>query len=452
MPPVVAAAAIGAVATAGTAVYGASQQKKATNKALDAQNQAAERQLAAQQQVRDQALSLNQPRIDGGNAAYSALLARYGLKPSATQTAQTTTPTAAPAINYGAADGGAASVPTAANTNAGGSPDWSAYGAANPDVAAEGQRVVASGQFPDLNSYYQYHYQTYGQNEGRQLPTASTTAAPVTYDAPTGPQTPTDLMTATRPDAQPLQTFTRPSSATAPDLASYLGDFKADPGYQFRLSEGLNGVNAASAARGKLRSGDAAMALQAHADGLASQEYNNFFNRGLAQYTAARAAYDANTNRADQNFNNDRAYDTSVWNYNTNRADQNFNTDRQYQTGVYNQDTQNLFNLSNAGQNAINSTVNAGSAYANNASNIYQNQANAAGDAAYANGQANAGLFGGVAGAASNLFANWGGSNNPGVSTTAATAYTPQTSYAGVTPATLYNPTNLSTINTGRIF
>jgi len=57
--------------------------------------------------------------------------------------------------------------------------------------------------------------------------------------------------------------------------------FKAgvDPGYAFRLSESLKGIDRQAAARGGLISGNALKAASGFAGDQASQEYNNAFNR-----------------------------------------------------------------------------------------------------------------------------------------------------------------------------
>lgn len=52
-----------------------------------------------------------------------------------------------------------------------------------------------------------------------------------------------------------------------------------DPGYAFRLSEGLKGIDRQAAARGGLISGNALKAASGYAGDQASQEYNNAFNR-----------------------------------------------------------------------------------------------------------------------------------------------------------------------------
>jgi len=56
-------------------------------------------------------------------------------------------------------------------------------------------------------------------------------------------------------------------------------DFQQDPGYQFRLTEGLKAMDRTAAARGGLMSGSALKAGQRYGQDAASQEYQNAFNR-----------------------------------------------------------------------------------------------------------------------------------------------------------------------------
>jgi hypothetical protein len=62
------------------------------------------------------------------------------------------------------------------------------------------------------------------------------------------------------------------------------GNFQADPGYQFRLNQGLSGINSSLAARGMANSGAALKALNQYNQNYASNEYGNWWNRqsGLA--------------------------------------------------------------------------------------------------------------------------------------------------------------------------
>jgi hypothetical protein len=75
------------------------------------------------------------------------------------------------------------------------------------------------------------------------------------------------------------------------------GDFQADPGYAFRLSEGLKGMNATAAARGGLLSGNALRAGQEYGQQMGSQEYQNAFNRYQANRAAQEQAYGNAFNR-----------------------------------------------------------------------------------------------------------------------------------------------------------
>jgi hypothetical protein len=58
-----------------------------------------------------------------------------------------------------------------------------------------------------------------------------------------------------------------------------MDQFKQDPGYAFRLSEGMKGLERTAAARGGLLSGSTLKAAQRFGQDLASQEYQNAFNR-----------------------------------------------------------------------------------------------------------------------------------------------------------------------------
>ena len=62
-------------------------------------------------------------------------------------------------------------------------------------------------------------------------------------------------------------------------------DFQADPGYAFRLSEGMKALDRTAASRGGLLSGATLKGAQRYGSDLASQEYQNAFNR----YQANRA-------------------------------------------------------------------------------------------------------------------------------------------------------------------
>lgn len=58
-----------------------------------------------------------------------------------------------------------------------------------------------------------------------------------------------------------------------------MSQFQADPGYSFRMSEGMKGLERSAAARGGLLSGGTLKGIQRYGQDMASQEYNNAFNR-----------------------------------------------------------------------------------------------------------------------------------------------------------------------------
>jgi hypothetical protein len=80
--------------------------------------------------------------------------------------------------------------------------------------------------------------------------------------------------------------------ASSPDFGKYgkafsETNFTTDPGYAFRLSEGMKALERSAAARGGLLSGATMKGLQRYGQDLASQEYQNAFNRYYAERNAA---------------------------------------------------------------------------------------------------------------------------------------------------------------------
>ena len=125
-------------------------------------------------------------------------------------------------------------------------------------------------------------------------------------------------------------------------------DFQADPGYAFRMSEGLKALDRTAAARGGLLSGGALKGAERYGQDLGSQEYQNAFNR-----------------------------------YQTNRS--------------------NLLNplqsLAGQGQTTANTLGTAGQNYATNAGNAYMNAGNAAASGYIGSANAWNNALGGVASA-----------------------------------------------------
>lgn len=109
-----------------------------------------------------------------------------------------------------------------------------------------------------------------------------------------------------RQDAQPwVQAGTSAlSQLQDPNLGS---DFQTDPGYQFRLNQGVNQINSSAAARGLGNSGATLKALDRYNQDYASNEYNNVYNRTygrLSQLAGYGQAASAGQASAAQNYGN----------------------------------------------------------------------------------------------------------------------------------------------------
>lgn len=87
------------------------------------------------------------------------------------------------------------------------------------------------------------------------------------------------------------------SGAYTPGDFNFKFDAASDTGYNFRMSEGINALDRSAASRGRLRSGAQDKAVTRFAQGTASQEYGNAFNRYLTQYNA-------DNNKKKTQFNN----------------------------------------------------------------------------------------------------------------------------------------------------
>jgi len=75
------------------------------------------------------------------------------------------------------------------------------------------------------------------------------------------------------------------------------GDYQADPGYAFRLSEGQKALDRSAAARGGLISGGALKAATRYGQDMGSQEYQNAYNRALTGYNTGVASENQLYNR-----------------------------------------------------------------------------------------------------------------------------------------------------------
>jgi len=93
-----------------------------------------------------------------------------------------------------------------------------------------------------------------------------------------------------------LSALTQPGGEATKNFSYDPFNYQADPGYAFRLKEGMNAMNATAAARGGLISGNALKAGQQYGQEMGSQEYSNAFNRYLQNYSNAQNTFQMNRN------------------------------------------------------------------------------------------------------------------------------------------------------------
>lgn len=201
MPAAVIGGAIAGVGSVASAAIGSSAASKAAQASENAANQSA----AVQRDIYSQNKNALNPYVQAGIPATNQINALLGL-------------------------GG----------TAGGGSDWNAYLQSNPDVA-QAWNGVDHTQFATPQDYAQWHYQHYGQNEGRALPTVAGT------------------------------------DGTAAANAAF-DQYRNSTGYDFRVNQGLNAVNSGYAGRGAIKSGAAMKAINDYGQGMASQEFGNYLN------------------------------------------------------------------------------------------------------------------------------------------------------------------------------
>jgi hypothetical protein len=118
------------------------------------------------------------------------------------------------------------------------------------------------------------------------------------------------------PGYDPASTMRNFSGVAGYDPASAMknfsaADFQTDPGYAFRLSEGMKALDRTAASRGGLLSGSTLKGAQRFGSDLASQEYGNAYNRFQAnratqsqEYQNAFNRYQAERAAQEQNYGN----------------------------------------------------------------------------------------------------------------------------------------------------
>lgn len=289
-----------AILGAGASAMGASKQSKAAKQAAAAQQQSAQQAQALQKEIYYDQRGLQQPYYQAGlqglygPTGVMALLgnntgpAQMGGAPQAQNALAVGGQPNYASGNYGVAQIGA---PTPQS-----GPNWSAYLQANPDVASyfQGNPSALSKFGGDINKAAEYHYNTFGKNEGRQLPQYQQQAQPT--NALAG-QTTGQVGT-----AQPANVNGTPTPSGQGAMTDTL---RQTPGYQFLQDESKRQIENSFASRGKLLSGGAMNALNDRTLGIADQTYqqavNNQFqvaNLGMGAAAQTQAAGNSYANGA----------------------------------------------------------------------------------------------------------------------------------------------------------
>jgi hypothetical protein len=158
-------------------------------------------------------------------------------------------------------------------------------------------------------------------------------------------------------------------------------DFQADPGYAFRLSEGMKALDRTAAARGGLLSGSTLKGAQRYGSDLASQEYQNAFNRYQANRSAQEQAYGNAFNRFQTERTNTLAPLQSLAGVGQSAAQQAQQASQNYAAGTTaslgnygNAAASNMIGAGNARASGYVGGANALSSGAGQALNFYQNQ------------------------------------------------------------------------------
>jgi hypothetical protein len=226
MPPAIIGGAIAAGGAVAASKISSNGAKSAADASTAASNQAAQLQS---QQYQQNAATLA-PYVGTGNAAMGQINALLGL-------------------------GG-----TAGTAGTPGQADYAGYVNANPDLLTDWQRFHGN---MSADEYGRYHYSTYGQGEGRNLPmTGGTQGMPGVSAA----------------DAQ---------AAAEQGFAN----FRNSTGYDFRVKQGMNALNSGYAGAGTIKSGAAIKGAVDYGQGMASQEFWNYLGAlGTQQGLGLKAA------------------------------------------------------------------------------------------------------------------------------------------------------------------
>lgn len=179
------------------------------------------------------------------------------------------------------------------------------------------------------------------------------------------------------------------SSIKDPGAFSGKVDLNADPGYQFRKEQGQLALDRGAAARGTVQSGAQVKATEGFAQGLASQEYGNAFDRAYHQYGSTVDEYNRNVAAKTADYNSGVTQKNALYN----QAKDVYNSEVNNTNNQFNKEVQ----VSNIGQAAAEGNNAATTNTANSITNSNTNTANALTSAANTSAGATASTAAGIA-------------------------------------------------------
>lgn len=215
------------------AIFGGVMQSSAANKAAKAQTKAADAQLALQDKIYTEQTQNFKPYLSAGNNALAAVMHQLGLGPA----------------------------PTVGGT----APAIETIGGVQPGVQPSQPVARATGSMKGRDSANPYSPNAFApQSAPQQYRVGGQTFN--SYD-----------------DAMAF------ANAHKTGGTEYQG-FQETPGYQFQFDQGTAAVNALAGAKGGLNSGATMKALTDYGQGVANQEYGNYFQRLMNLVSGGQSA------------------------------------------------------------------------------------------------------------------------------------------------------------------
>lgn len=173
-----------------------------------------------------------------------------------------------------------------------------------------------------------------------------------------------------------------PSQFETPEFkAPSFSSITEDPGYQFRLQQGIEARDRSASSRGRLNSGAQQKGIENFAQGTASQEYGNAYARAQDDYSRDYGAASDKYSR-----------EAGEYAMESDRTGRKFNI---------------LSGLSGAGQSSAAGQAQVTSQLANNSSNIMAGMGSSQRGAAVGAGAARAGAYSGTAQSLNQAASNW---------------------------------------------